>query len=196
MPTLPWKPAVRLRRRSHLPTPPSPGARVAPLAALALIAALGGCSQASSATGSSTSTAASSADKAVKFAQCMRTNGVANFPDPGPSGQFTIDEIANGSGVNTTSSAFVQAMNACRSLEPAGFAGSARSTQQQSAALQFARCVRADGVPDFPDPTPNGPLIDTTRIPSAATASGMSALHAAMQHCSSYAAAAGVSRSK
>ena len=26
-----------------------------------------------------------------------------------------------------------------------------------------------NGVPDFPDPTPNGPLVDTNRIPSAAT---------------------------
>jgi hypothetical protein len=28
--------------------------------------------------------------------------------------------------------------------------------------------MRENGVPDFPDPTPNGPLIDTSRIPSAA----------------------------
>ena len=46
--------------------------------------------------------------------------------------------------------------------------GSKRSPQQQQAALKFAQCIRANGVPDFPDPTPNGPLVDTNRIPSAA----------------------------
>jgi hypothetical protein len=128
----------------------------------------------------------------VKFAQCMRSNGVSNFPDPGPSGQFTIDAIANGSGVDTNSPAFQQAFGACEALEPPGFTGTTRSAQQQDAALKFAQCVRANGVPDFPDPTANGPLIDTNRIPSANTPGGRSALHAAMQKCSSFSAAAGV----
>jgi hypothetical protein len=46
-------------------------------------------------------------------------------------------------------------------------------------------------VPDFPDPTPNGPLVDTNRIPSAATPAGMSALNAAMHTCRDFAVAAG-----
>ncbi len=51
-------------------------------------------------------------------------------------------------------------------------------------------------MPDFPDPTPNGPLVDTNRIPSAATAGGMSILNAAMQKCGRYASAAGVQGSR
>ena len=90
--------------------------------------------------------------------------------------------------------AFTQAISACKDLEPAGFTGSKRSAQQQVAALKFAQCIRENGVPDFPDPTPTGPLIDTTRIPSAAQPGGMSILHAAMQKCSDVAAAAGVTR--
>jgi hypothetical protein len=135
---------------------------------------------------------AATAGQAVKFAQCMRANGVSNFPDPGPSGQYTIDAIANGSGVDTNSPAFDRALSACKSLEPAGFTGTARSAQQQDAALKFAQCIRTNGVPDFPDPSVNSPLIDTNLIPSAATPSGRSALHAAMQKCSSLSAAAGV----
>ncbi|HET6966304.1 MAG TPA: hypothetical protein VFH58_16130 [Acidimicrobiales bacterium] len=131
-------------------------------------------------------------EKAVQFAQCMRSNGVANFPDPSASGQFTIENIANGSGINVSSAAFQQALVACKRLEPAGFTGSPRSAQQQQAALGFAGCIRANGVSDFPDPAPDGPLIDTNRIPSAATPAGMSALHAAMQRCGSFAGAAGV----
>jgi hypothetical protein len=98
--------------------------------------------------------------KAVKFAECMRTNGVSAFPDPDASGSFTIDSVANGSSVDTSSAAFTHALRACRNLEPAGFTGSTRTAQQQQAALKFAQCMRANGVPNFPDPTLNGPIID------------------------------------
>lgn len=164
---------------------------------VALISA--GCSNAPAATGSSAGAGSGGANntatnlaKAVKFAQCMRDNGISNFPDPSASGQFTIDAIANGSGVDTSSAAFTQALSACESLEPPGFTGTPRSAQQQEAALKFAQCVRDNGVTDFPDPTADGPLIDTTRIPSAATSEGMSLLHAAMRKCRSFAASAGV----
>jgi hypothetical protein len=124
------------------------------------------------------------AGQGVKFARCMRKNGVSQFPDPPASGSFTIDAIANGSSLNTGTPAFTQALNACRALEPAGFTGSKRSSQQQLAALNFARCMRENGVPDFPDPTPNGPLIDTRQIPSTQQPGGMSALSTARQKCS------------
>jgi hypothetical protein len=167
---------------------------------MALVAVLtAACSNASPATRSSSgggANADTNLAKAVKFAQCMRSNGVSNFPDPNPSGQFTIDAIANGSGVDTSSAAFTQAMSACKDLEPPGFTGSTRSAQQQEAALKFAQCIRDNGVTDFPDPTPDGPLIDTTRIPSAATPAGMSILLAAMHKCGSFAAAAGVTGGK
>jgi hypothetical protein len=126
----------------------------------------------------------------------MRDNGVSNFPDPDASGQFTIDAVANGSGVDTNSAAFQQALSACKDLEPPGFTGNQRTPQQQEAGLKFAQCIRDNGVPDFPDPTPDGPLIDTNRIPSAATSGGMSALHAATQKCQSFAAAAGATGGK
>lgn len=98
--------------------------------------------------------------QAVKFAECMRSNGVGNFPDPNASGAFTIDSVANSSGLNTNSPAFNQAMTACKNLEPAGFTGTKRTAQQQAAALKFAQCMRKNGVPSFPDPTANGPIID------------------------------------
>jgi len=161
-----------------------------PLAALALLALIvAGCSSTSGGTGSSTSAAH---EKAVKFAECMRANGVSGFPDPTASGELTIDGIANGSSVNTSSPAFEQALSACKDLEPPGFTGTKVTPAQRTARLEFAQCVRDNGVPDFPDPTPNGPLVDTNRIPSAATAGGMSNLNAAMQKCGQYASAAGV----
>ncbi len=173
-----------------------------PLAALALIAmatlisacgssAPGGTSTGGSGGGNNT---AANAQKAVKFAQCMRNNGVSKFPDPGASGEFTIDEIANGSSLDPNAPVFTQALSACKNLEPAGFMGSPRSPQQMQAALEFARCIRANGVNDFPDPANGQPLVDTNRIPSAATSSGRSILKAAMQKCRDSAAAAGVQR--
>jgi hypothetical protein len=172
-----------------------------PLAALALIvvvvliSACGANPPAGSGSGSGTSNgSAATPQKAVKFAQCMRSHGVPAFPDPGASGKFTIDEIANGSSLDTSSPAFTQAISACQDLEPAGFTGSPRSLQQQSAALEFAQCIRENGVKDFPDPANGQPLVDTNRIPSAATSSGMSILNAAMQKCRDAAAAAGVQR--
>jgi hypothetical protein len=166
-----------------------------PLAAPALIAMavlISACgSSAPAATGSGTT---AHVQKAVKFAECMRNNGVTNFPDPNASGKLTIDAVANGSGLDTSTPAFTQAIRACKSLEPAGFMGSKRSSQQQQAALRFAQCIRANGVPDFPDPTPGGPLIDTNRIPSSNSPGGMGVLHAAMQKCGDLSAAAGVTR--
>ena len=135
---------------------------------------------------------ATAREKAVKFAECMRANGVSAFPDPDASGEMTIDGIANGSSVDTSSPAFEQALSACKDLEPPGFTGTKVTPQQTTARLAFAQCVRDNGVPDFPDPTPNGPLVDTNRIPSTATTDGMSILNAAMQTCGQYASAAGV----
>jgi hypothetical protein len=169
--------------------------RTLPLAALAMVALMiAGCSNAPAAQTSGNT--AANYETAMKFAQCMRDNGVSQFPDPDASGALTIDQVANGSSVDTNSATFQQALTACRDLEPAGFTGQKRSAQQQEAALKFAQCIRDNGVIDFPDPAPDGPLIDTTRIPSSGTEGGMSILHAAMQKCRDFAAAAGVTGGK
>jgi hypothetical protein len=169
-----------------------------PLAALALVALISACGStapASTGTGSSAGNkTAAHAQEAVKFAECMRSNGVSAFPDPSASGKLTIDGVVNGSSLDPSAPAFKQAISACKSLEPAGFTGGTRSHEQQSAALKFAQCIRENGVSDFPDPVNGQPLVDTNRIPSAATSSGMSILNAAMQKCRGVSAAAGASR--
>jgi hypothetical protein len=160
-----------------------------PLAALAMVALLGaGCSNAAA----QNETAAAPREQGMKFAECMRKNGVRDFPDPNASGQLTRDQIANRSSLDTNSAAFKQANSACKDLEPAGFTGGKRSPEQQKAALKFAQCIRDNGVKDFPDPDPDGPMIDTNRIPSAERPGGMDTLHSAMQKCTGLAADAGV----
>jgi hypothetical protein len=156
-----------------------------------------GCSNAGSGTSDNGDNTPPALDEqAVRFAQCMRDNGVTNFPDPDASGALTIDQIANGSHLDTSSAAFTRAFSACKNLEPSGFTGSARTPAQQKAALQFAQCIRDNGVTDFPDPDVTGPLVDTNRIPSAATQAGISRLNAAMRTCANFATNAGVSGPK
>jgi hypothetical protein len=152
-----------------------------------------GCSSALAGTGSSGgNTNATSRDQAMKFAECMRKSGVREFPDPDASGTLTIDGVANGSSLDTSSAAFKQAIAACKDLQPSGFIGHKRTAQEQENALKFAQCIRDNGVKDFPDPTPDSPLVDTNRIPSAA-GNGIAAINAAMQKCRDLAANAGVS---
>ena len=176
-----------------------PPAALVLIAMVASISACGSSAPAETASGvsraanSAANNAAAHAQKAVKFAECMRSHGISAFPDPS-AGKLTIDAVANGSSLDTSTPAFTQALGACKALEPAGFTGSPRTSHQQSAALKFAQCIRANGVKDFPDPIPNGPLVDTNRIPSAAEPGGMSALNGAMQKCSDSAGAAGVTR--
>jgi hypothetical protein len=161
----------------------------------ALISACGSSAPAATGTGSSGgNNTAASAQKGVKFAACMRSHGVSDFPDPGASGKLTIDAVANGSSVDTRTPAFTQAISACKALEPAGFTGGPRSPLQQSAALKFAQCIRENGVKDFPDPVNGQPLVDTNRIPSANLPGGLGVLQAAMRKCRGVAAAAGVQR--
>jgi hypothetical protein len=163
---------------------------VLPLIVIALLISACGSSTPTGTAGTGGDGSSAKAGKAVRFARCMRDHGISEFPDPPASGSFTIDEIANGSSLNTNTPAFTQALSACRGLEPAGFTGTKRSSQQQKAALEFAACMRRNGVPDFPDPAPDSPLIDTNDIPSVNRPGGMSALNAAQQRCSSVAAVA------
>lgn len=180
--------------RTNMSRTGQPLAGLAVIAMVVMISACGSSAPAETGSGGGGDPTATAHEKGVKFAECVRSHGVSNFPDPGVSGNLTIDAVANGSSVDTSTPAFTQAISACKALEPAGFMGSKRSSQQQQAALKFAQCIRANGVKDFPDPIPNGPLVDTNRIPSAAEPGGMSALHAAMQKCRDAAAAAGVTR--
>jgi hypothetical protein len=143
--------------------------KLRPLAALAMVALIGaGCSKEPAGNGSGSNKTATNRDQGVKFAECMRDNGVRGFPDPDASGELTVDGVVNGSSLDPSTPAWKKAIGACKDLQPSGFMGHKRSTEKQEAALKFAQCMRDNGIEDFPDPTADGPLIDTTRIPSAA----------------------------
>jgi hypothetical protein len=101
-----------------------------------------------SAQGGSSSTAQAGI---AQFAQCMRQDGVTNFPDP-QNGHFLM-----GSNIQDNPH-FQSAIQACEHfLGPGGISGG--SNGAQTAMLSFAHCMQTHGVPSFPDPQPNGALV-------------------------------------
>lgn len=113
----------------------------------------------------------------MKFPECMRANGVSDFPDPNASGDFPSF------GVSVSAAKWTRAVNACKELQPPGSLSAKLTPAQLSTALKFAQCMRENGVPDFPDPVNGQPLIDTYRIPSSNRPSGMTILNAAAHRC-------------
>jgi hypothetical protein len=140
-----------------------------------------GCgSHAASDTGSTETTAHT---KAMRFSACMRDNGVSEFPDPDASGAMTLDGVVNGSSIDPTSATWTKALAACKNMQPAGFTGKKATPKEQSVRLEFAQCMRDNGIKDFPDPTADGPLIDTNRMPGAPAAHSIPGFDAAAHKC-------------
>jgi len=84
----------------------------------------------------------------------MRSNGVPDFPDP-KSGAGALFDLP--AGTSPASPAFRTAKAKCESLLPGGrppVPGSRTDPSAQTLAklLKIARCMRAHGVPQFPDP--------------------------------------------
>jgi hypothetical protein len=190
--------AIRVRRRPTHPGAPGEAAgavpdvhsRPRPAATLALVALIGvigaGCSNGAAETGSTASTASTGSagtdqqtgdrDQGVKFAECVRENGVRDFPDPDASGDYNY-------GVSVSPQVWTKAVEACKDLQPPGTLSSQRTPEQQQQGLEFARCMRENGVPDFPDPVDGEPLINTYKIPSSNKDGGMTILNAAIKKC-------------
>jgi hypothetical protein len=86
----------------------------------------------------------------------MRQHGVTDFPDPvGPNqGGFLIPQSVE------DNPDFQSASQACASLQPQGPGSSGGGTSSggvsQAQLLQFAQCMRSNGVPNFPDPSSSG----------------------------------------
>jgi hypothetical protein len=138
-------------------------------AALALLAAACGSSRpatgAASGSGrSSTRGEAANSTSAVRYSGCMRSHGVPNFPDPGSNGQPPKTSAQR---LGVSSPQLQAAQQACQHLLPN--TGSFQQQAQQcfltgdcppalvhqilTAERRFAQCMRAHGVPNWPDPT-------------------------------------------
>jgi hypothetical protein len=88
----------------------------------------------------------------LKFAQCMRAEGMTWFEDPEP-GQRGL-KIAVPPGTDRTE--FEAAMKACRTFLPDGGEPGKMDAEALEQARLMSKCMRENGIPDFPDPGPDG----------------------------------------
>ena len=131
---------------------------------VALLAAGCGGSKAPSvaSVGTTTSSASGQAplqQDALKYAECMRSNGEPGFQDPQPGGGFVFHA---GAGVDPSSPAFEAAQARCHKLMPVPAGLAPGSTSHPSAQWlaqmeKAAQCMRRHGVPGFPDPRTSVP---------------------------------------
>ncbi len=118
-----------------------------------------------SSSSSSTAPAAARRNGVPAFSRCMRSNGIADFPDPSSSGvlpKSQLEQIAAGN------PRYDAAQMACGDLlpngaqPPGGQPTQAELGEMERDALRFARCVRSQGVASWPDYTVRGgqPIFD------------------------------------
>jgi hypothetical protein len=113
--------------------------------------------------GGASTTKNGAARTALAFSRCMRTNGVPRYPDPGNSGQLVKESLLQ---LGVSGAQFQAAESACRRLLPNGGSppSAAQVRQVRELSLQFSRCVRAHGLPDFPDPDSTGRIPDPASV--------------------------------
>ncbi len=141
------------------------GLAAAGLAAVAVLAGACSASPASPGVASAPSTSASASPSAsssqagpLAFAACMRSHGVPTFPDPNSNGGTVIIPSMS---INIRSPQFISARNTCARLIGGGT--SASSPQNLAQELKYSKCMRAHGVPNFPDPSSNGAITGSSK---------------------------------
>ncbi|MFC6022995.1 hypothetical protein ACFP2T_43450 [Plantactinospora solaniradicis] len=90
-------------------------------------------------------------EQGIRYAQCMRAQGVA-WPDPEVDG----DSVRIlGADKNVDADVLNKAEEACKPYQPT-LSGPERE-RKVAGGLEFSRCMRENGVEDFPDPDASGP---------------------------------------
>ncbi len=149
--------SIRVIRRPRPAWPPivRAAAAIIATAVLALPAAALAASPSSTIAGDSTNAQASTlsqsnVQKALAYSRCMRAHGVLKFPDPNSSGAIPKVGLRQ---LGVSSAVFQAAEKACQHLLPnSGQSSQAWDQMALTALWNFARCVRAHGVPNWPDP--------------------------------------------
>jgi hypothetical protein len=86
----------------------------------------------------------------LALAECVRSHGLPNFPDPGSNGTFQL----NGSEYAANSPQFQNAQKECRKFVPNRGAPPppAQQAKMLTQLLEFSECVRSHGISRLPDP--------------------------------------------
>ncbi|MEU4560360.1 hypothetical protein AB0F72_18435 [Actinoplanes sp. NPDC023936] len=118
-------------------------------------------------------------DSPLKYSQCMRENGMTWFPDPDTSGRMAVRVPSN---VNQED--LKKAEEACRRWAPDAGEKPRMSAEDLEKARQMSKCMRENGVPNFPDPKPDGSIsINGDKL---GTGPGDPAFDKAEELCSQY----------
>jgi hypothetical protein len=168
------------RGRPRWPAARRAGVLAAGVTAIAMLAAACGGGSASSAG----APGRPNLQIAIGYANCMRSHGAPNWPDPNSQGQF-VKTKTNTADFQAPASAY----KACLHLLPNG--GQLTAAQQQIISplmLKFADCMRSHGITNFPDPTVNarGVTVDPHGLNTSSAQ-----FHAAQQACRKYMTEAG-----
>jgi hypothetical protein len=127
-----------------------------------LVAACGGGG------GAHTSSSSKVTSSALAYANCMRSHGVPDFPDPNSQGAFQIRPLKVENGHTTPIEDLIPGAPALGAAEhvcgPFGSAGRQVTAAQEERAfheaMRAAVCMRANDVPNYPDPKLVGGSID------------------------------------
>jgi hypothetical protein len=124
--------------------------------AVVITAAAVGCAACSSPDSSSDpgSTGGTTAyQQGLAYAQCMRSHGVPNYPDPLSNGTFSGSTLND---LGVSQSTLQAADDACSRLQPKSPLPNEPVEELYKDDLKFAACMRSHGEPDFPNPTLTG----------------------------------------
>ncbi len=100
---------------------------------------------------SATAAAQDKQEQGRRFAACMREHGV-DMPDPGDGEQMRADLA------KVDKDKLAPAMEACKTLLPNGGESVQLDPQQVEKLRTFAKCMRENGVEEFPEPDDTGNL--------------------------------------
>jgi hypothetical protein len=110
--------------------------------------------------GASNAPAAADGD-GLKFAQCMRENGMTWFSDPEPGQRGVRISVPQGQDKAKVDAA----VETCKEFLPNGGEPPKMDPAALEQARQMSKCMRENGVPNFPDPGPDGEIkIDGNKL--------------------------------
>ena len=92
-------------------------------------------------------------DEGVTFAKCMRGEGV-DISDPAPGSPIKIPAQAAGEEGSASAKKMAAAMEKCRQYMPNGGQADKPDPEFTEKLRVFAKCMRENGAPEFPDPDP------------------------------------------
>jgi hypothetical protein len=110
---------------------------------------------------SATTSGGDERDAVLAYSKCMRENGLPDFPDPevGENGEFRM-QLPQG----YDKSKVEAAQEVCKKHMPNGGEPPKMDPERLEQMRKYAQCMRANGVPKFPDPTDGGFQIDGNEV--------------------------------